>query len=146
MAGEGWPPGVVGIIAARLKERFERPAFALGLNGAVATGSARSIVGVDIGRLVRAAVEAGLAIKGGGHAMAAGVTLARDRLGDFRAFLEERLTSPVAAARLGAGLVVDAAVAAAAATPTLVRSIEAAGPFGAGNPEPLFALPRHRLT
>jgi single-stranded-DNA-specific exonuclease len=146
VAGEGWPPGVVGIIAARLKERFDRPAFALGLNGAVATGSARSIAGVDIGRVVRAAVEAGLAIKGGGHAMAAGVTLARGRLGDLRAFLEERLAAPVAAARLGAGLVVDAAVAAAAATPALVRSIEAAGPFGAGNPEPLFALPRHRLT
>ena len=130
VAGEGWPPGVVGIIAARLKERFERPAFALALNGAVATGSGRSIAGVDLGRVVRAAVEAGLAIKGGGHAMAAGVTLARARLGDFRAFLEERLAAPVAAARAGAGLVVDAAVAAAAATPALVRSIEAAGPFG----------------
>ena len=146
VAGEGWPPGVVGIIAARLKERFERPAFALALNGAVATGSGRAIAGVDLGRVVRAAVEAGLAIKGGGHAMAAGVTLARARLGDFRAFLEEQLAAPVATARTSAGLVVDAAVAAAAATPALVRSIEAAGPFGCGNPEPLFALPRHRLT
>ena len=146
VAGEGWPPGVVGIIAARLKERFERPAFALALNGAVATGSGRGIAGVDLGRVVRAAVEAGLAIKGGGHAMAAGVTLARARLGDFRAFLEEQLAAPVATARASAGLVVDAAVAAAAATPALVRSIEAAGPFGCGNPEPLFALPRHRLT
>jgi single-stranded-DNA-specific exonuclease len=145
VAGEGWPPGVVGIIAARLKERFERPAFALALNGAEATGSGRSIAGVDLGRVVRAAVEAGLASKGGGHAMAAGVTLARARLGDFRSFVEERLSAPVAAARAGAGLVVDAAVAAAGATPALVRSIEAAGPFGAGNPEPLFALPRHRL-
>ena len=146
VAGEGWPPGVVGLIAARLKERFERPAFALALNGAEATGSGRSIAGVDLGRVVRAAVEAGLAIKGGGHAMAAGVTLARARLGEFRAFLEERLAAPVATARASAGLVVDAAVAAAAATPALVRSIEAAGPFGAGNPEPVFALPRHRLT
>ncbi len=146
VAGEGWPPGVVGIIAARLKERFERPAFALALHGAEATGSGRGIVGVDLGRVVRAAVEAGLAVKGGGHAMAAGVTLSRARLGDFRAFLEERLAAPVAAARAGAGLVLDAAVVAAAATPSLVRSIESAGPFGAGNPEPLFALPRHRLT
>jgi single-stranded-DNA-specific exonuclease len=146
VAGEDWPPGVVGIVAARLKERFERPAFALALHGGEATGSGRSIAGVDIGRVVRAAVEAGIAIKGGGHAMAAGVTLAREKLGDFRAFLEERLAAPVASARLDAGLVVDAAVAAAAATPALVRSIEAAGPFGAGNPEPLFALPRHRLT
>ncbi len=91
VAGEGWPAGVVGLIAARLKERFQRPAFALAINGAEATGSARSIAGVDIGKVVRAAVDGGLAIKGGGHAMAAGVTLARDRLGDFRAFLEERL-------------------------------------------------------
>jgi single-stranded-DNA-specific exonuclease len=146
VAGEGWAPGIVGIIAARLKERFERPAFALALNGDEATGSARSIPSVDLGRVVRAAVEAGLATKGGGHAMAAGVTLDRARLGDFRAFLEERLAAPVAAARANSGLIVDAALAAAAATPDLVRSIEAAGPYGAGNPEPLFALPRHRLT
>ena len=146
VAGEGWAPGIVGIIAARLKERFERPAFALALNGDEATGSARSIPGVDLGRVVRAAVEAGLAVKGGGHAMAAGVTLHRARLGEFRAFLEERLAAPVAAARAHSGLVVDAALVAAAATPDLVRSIETAGPYGAGNPEPLFALARHRLT
>ena len=146
VAGEGWPPGVVGLIAARLKERFERPAFALALNGAEATGSARSIAGVDIGKVVRAAVDAGLAVKGGGHAMAAGVTLARNRLGDFRAFIEERLALSVAAARANSGLILDAALSAAGATPDLVRSIEAAGPFGSGNPEPLFALPRHRLT
>ena len=77
VAGEGWPSGIVGLVAARLKERFERPAFALALNGAEATGSGRSIAGVDLGRVVRAAVESGLAIKGGGHAMAAGVTLAK---------------------------------------------------------------------
>jgi single-stranded-DNA-specific exonuclease len=146
VAGEGWAPGIVGIVAARLKERFERPAFALALNGDEATGSARSIPGVDLGRVVSAAVEEGLAIKGGGHAMAAGVTLNRAKIGDFRAFLEERLAAPVASARAHSGLVVDAALAATAATPDLVRSLEAAGPFGAGNPEPLFALPRHRLT
>ena len=128
VAGEGWPPGVVGIIAARLKERFERPAFALALSGAEATGSARSIPGVDLGRVVRAAVEAGLAIKGGGHAMAAGVTLARERLGDFRAFLEERLAARVAAARADSGLVIDAALAAAAATPIWCARSRRAGP------------------
>lgn len=146
VAGEGWPPGVVGLIAARLKERFDRPAFALALNGAEATGSARSVPGVDLGRVVRAAVEAGIAIKGGGHAMAAGLTLSRERLGDLRAYLEEKLAAPVAAARFGAGVTIDAAVSAAAATPALVKSIELAGPFGSGNPEPMFALPRHRLT
>jgi single-stranded-DNA-specific exonuclease len=146
VAGEGWAPGIVGLIAARLKERFERPAFALALNGAEATGSGRSIAGVDLGRVIRGAVAAGLAIKGGGHAMAAGVTLSRARLGDLRALLEEKLAAPVAASRASSGLTIDAALSAAAATPELLRSIEAAGPFGAGNPEPTFALPRHRLT
>ena len=146
VAGEGWPPGVVGLIAARLKERFDRPAFALALNGAEATGSGRSVAGVDLGRVVRAAVEAGIAIKGGGHAMAAGLTISRERFGDLRAYLEEKLAAPVAAARLDAGLSVDAALSAAGATTSLAHSIELAGPFGSGNPEPIFALPRHRLT
>ena len=146
VAGEGWPSGVVGLIAARLKERFARPAFALALNGGEATGSGRSIPGVDLGRVVRAAVEAGLAVRGGGHAMAAGVTLAKSRIGEFRAFLEERLAQPVAEARADAGLAIDAALTAAGASPELAHAIEAAGPYGAGNPEPIFALPRHRLA
>jgi single-stranded-DNA-specific exonuclease len=146
VAGEGWPSGVVGLIAARLKERFARPAFALALNGGEATGSGRSIPGVDLGRIVRAAVEAGLAVKGGGHAMAAGVTLAKSRIGEFRAFLEEKLAQPVAEARADAGLAIDAALTATGASPALAHSIEAAGPYGAGNPEPIFALPRHRLA
>ena len=146
VAGEGWRPGIVGLIAARLKERFGRPAFALALNGLEATGSGRSIAGVDLGRIVRAGVAAGVLVKGGGHAMAAGVTLARDRLGDFRAFLEEQLVAAVADARAKAGLEIDSAVTAGAATPALVHSIERAGPYGAGNPEPVFVLPRHRLV
>ncbi|MGO8800294.1 MAG: single-stranded-DNA-specific exonuclease RecJ [Roseiarcus sp.] len=146
VAGQGWPPGVVGLVAARLKERFNRPAFALALNGTEATGSGRSIAGVDLGRVVRAGVEAGVLIKGGGHAMAAGVTLASERFADFRAFLEERLAAAVAAANASAGLEIDSAVTAGAATPALVHSIESAGPYGAGNPEPVFALPRHRLA
>ena len=146
VAGATWPPGIVGLLAARLKERFERPAFALSLAGGYATGSGRSIAGVDLGRAVRAAIEAGVAIKGGGHAMAAGVTLASERLGDWRAFLEERLGQAVTKARAEAGLKVDAALTANAATPELVHRLEAAGPYGAGAPEPLFALPRHRLA
>ncbi len=146
VAAEGWPPGVVGLLAARLKERFERPAFALSLAGGQAIGSGRSIPGVDLGRAVRAAVEAGVALKGGGHAMAAGVTLGRERLGEWRAFLEERLGEAVARARADAGLAVDAALTAKAATPELAHRLEAAGPYGSGNPEPVFALPRHRLA
>jgi single-stranded-DNA-specific exonuclease len=145
VAGADWRPGVVGLVAGRLKERFNRPAFALAMIGEEATGSGRSIEGVDIGRIVRAGVEAGLLAKGGGHAMAAGVTLAKHRLGEFRAFLEERLAIPVARARADASLEIDAAVTAGAATPALVHAIERAGPFGAGNPEPIFALPRHRI-
>ncbi len=146
VAGEAWPPGVVGLIAARLKERFDRPAFALTFAGDHAVGSGRSIAGVDLGRAVRAAVETGLLVKGGGHAMAAGVTLAKGRLGELRVFLEERLAAPVAAARAAASLKVDAALTAAAATPELIRRLDAAGPYGSGNPDPLFVLPRHRLA
>ena len=146
VAGESWPPGVVGLLAARLKERFDRPAFALTFSGGHAVGSGRSIAGVDLGRTVRAAVEAGLLVKGGGHAMAAGVTLEKHRLGEWRAFLEERLAEPVARARAEASLAVDAAMTAGAATPALAHKLEAAGPYGSGNPEPLFVLPRHRLA
>ena len=146
VAGETWAPGVVGLVAARLKERFDRPAFALALGGTHAVGSGRSIPGVDLGRTVRAAVDEGLIVKGGGHAMAAGVTVEKHRLGELRAFLEERLAAPVAAARAGACLKVDSALNLAAATPALVRRLEAAGPYGSGNPEPLFVLPRCRLA
>jgi single-stranded-DNA-specific exonuclease len=146
VAGEGWPPGVVGLVASRLKDRFGRPAFALALNGAHATGSARSIPGVDIGRIVAALTASGHIVKGGGHAMAAGLTVLREKLGDLRAHLEAALERPVADARRNDdGLVIDAALAAAGATPDLWRAVEQAGPFGSGNPEPVFALPRHRI-
>ncbi len=143
-----WHPGVVGLVASRLKDRFQRPAIAIAWDEAKGqgTGSARSLPGVDIGRAVRAAAEAGLLVKGGGHAMAAGVTLAPDRLADFRAFLDDRLAADVAAARAASGLTVDAALSAAALTPELAAAMSRAGPFGQGNPEPLFALPRHVLT
>ena len=146
VAGADWRQGVVGLVAARLKERFNRPAFALSLSGAEAVGSGRSIAGVDLGRVVRAAAEAGVIFKGGGHAMAAGVTLDKARVGDFRAFLEERLAEPVARANAGAALDIDAALTAGGGTAALIHSIERAGPYGAGNPEPVFAFSRHRLV
>jgi len=99
-AADGWHLGVVGLVAARLKERFARPAFAVALGpGGMGTGSGRSIAGVDLGRAVRQAVREGVIMKGGGHAMAAGVTLHKDRLANFRAFLEANLASSVEAAR-----------------------------------------------
>ena len=110
-AAPGWHPGVVGLVAARLKERFGRPAFAIALGqGGIGTGSGRSIPGVDLGSAVRQAVREGLLLKGGGHAMAAGVTLARDALGPFRAYLEDRLGAAVAAARRSDGLLIDGAL------------------------------------
>lgn len=146
-AAEGWHPGVVGLVAARLKERFGRPAFAIALEpGGIGTGSGRSIQGVDLGRVVRQAVAEGLLIKGGGHAMAAGVTLRRDALAPFRAFLEATLGDAVAAARRDDALRIDGALTAAAATAETVATLAKAGPFGAGNAEPIVALPAHTIA
>lgn len=146
-AGEGWHPGVVGLVAARLKERYGRPAFAIALEpGGVGTGSGRSITGVDLGREVRRAVQEGLLLKGGGHAMAAGVTLKKGALGAFRAFLEDALAGPVEAARRDRALLIDGAVAAGGFNLALADLLSRAGPYGAGNPEPLLALPAHTLA
>jgi len=146
-AADGWHPGVVGLVAARLKERFGRPAFAIALEpGGIGTGSGRSIAGVDLGRAVRQAVSAGILVKGGGHAMAAGVTLRKDSLSAFRAYLEDTLASAVEAARREDTLMIDGAVTASAANSAMVATIARAGPFGAGNPEPMIALPAHTLV
>jgi single-stranded-DNA-specific exonuclease len=146
-AAEGWHPGIVGLVAARLKEKFGRPAFAIALEpGGVGTGSGRSIAGVDIGRAVRRAVTEGLLVKGGGHAMAAGVTLRKGALAPLRAFLEATLGGDVETARRASGLMIDGAVTAAAANAELVAMIGRAGPFGSGNPEPVIALPAHTVT
>src|ERR1700724_2160854 len=146
-AAEGWHPGVVGLIAARLKEKFGRPAFAIALEpGGIGTGSGRSIPGVDIGRAVRRAVAEGLLEKGGGHAMAAGVTLRKSALAPLRAFLESSLAADVEVARRANGLMIDGAVSAGAANLELATMIERAGPFGSGNPEPVIALPAHTLA
>ncbi|MEA2757453.1 MAG: single-stranded-DNA-specific exonuclease, partial [Methylobacteriaceae bacterium] len=145
VADDNWHPGVVGLVAARLKERFGRPAFAIAFAGATGTGSGRSISGVDLGHAVRDAVQAGHLEKGGGHAMAAGVTLRRERLAAFRDFLEESIGPAIAAARADASLKVDAVLTAAGATPEIVHLLEKAGPFGSGNPEPVIVVPGHRL-
>jgi len=146
-AAEGWHPGVVGLVAARLKERFGRPAFAVAIDVAgIGTGSGRSITGVDLGQTVRRAVAEGLLLKGGGHAMAAGVTLKKGAIAEFRAYLEESLGAAVAAARREDSLSVDAALTASAATVETAMTIAQAGPFGAGNPEPVIAVPGHTIA
>jgi single-stranded-DNA-specific exonuclease len=146
-AAPDWHPGVLGLVAARLKERFGRPAFALAVNGdGNLVGSARSVPGADLGRAVRAAVEAGIALKGGGHAMAAGVTIAPADLARFGEFVSARLAASVAQAWVGDALLVDATLTAGGARPELFAAIERAGPFGAGQPEPVFAFANHRVV
>jgi single-stranded-DNA-specific exonuclease len=146
-AAQGWHPGVVGLIAARLRERFGRPAFAIALEaGGVGTGSGRSILGADLGRAVRQAVAQGILMKGGGHPMAAGVTLRREALASFRAFLHEQLAAAVTQAREEDALLVDGALTAGGATLELMAMIARAGPFGPGNAEPVFALPAHTVV
>ena len=145
LASAEWHPGVAGLIAARLRERFERPAFAIALQAdGTGTGSGRSMPGVDIGRAVIEAVERGLVHKGGGHAMAAGVTVKPGQLGPFRAFLAETLSRDVTTARAVTALPIDAALTARGASLDLVHDLERAGPYGSGNPGPVFAFPAHR--
>jgi single-stranded-DNA-specific exonuclease len=142
-----WHPGVVGLVAARLKERFRRPAFAFTVqDNGFATGSGRSVPGADLGRAVRAAAEIGLAVKGGGHVMAAGVTVVAAELDRFTAFIMERLTAEMGYAPLLDGLPVDAALTSGGARPDIVAALERAGPYGSGQPEPVFAFPNHRVV
>ncbi|NMD07850.1 MAG: single-stranded-DNA-specific exonuclease RecJ, partial [Phyllobacteriaceae bacterium] len=146
-AAEGWHPGVVGLVAARLKERFKLPAFALAINQKTgfAVGSGRSLNGVDLGQAVRAASDMGLLEKGGGHAMAAGLTIAISRLAELRQFFEERLSAQVEAARDDA-LLVDGALTVSAATLELIEMLEQAGPYGSAHPSPMFVFPAHRVV
>lgn len=143
---EGWHVGVIGIVASRLVERYGRPAFVIGMDGALGKGSGRSVRGVDLGAAVIAARQAGLLVNGGGHAMAAGLTVARDSLPGLARFLDERVAPQLGAAPAMRELGIDAALAPAAATQELVDMIERAGPFGAGNALPRFALTGVRVS
>ena len=140
-AGEGWHPGVVGIVASRLKEAANRPAVVIGLEGGEGKGSGRSVSGVDLGAAVQRLAREGLVLKGGGHRMAAGLTVARDRLDEAMARLGDLLARQGAGAGGPADLRLDGLLMPGAATPELVEQLEAAGPFGAGAPGPRFALP-----
>ncbi|MBW9117529.1 single-stranded-DNA-specific exonuclease RecJ [Rhizobium cauense] len=145
-AHEKWHPGIVGLIAARLKEKFKRPAFAIAFDpSGKGTGSGRSINGFDMGKMVRAAVDEGLLVKGGGHAMAAGLTVEREKLGRLRGFFAERAEKTVAALVANETLKIDGAIAASGATIDLIDRLETAGPYGSGHSQPLFAVPAHRL-
>jgi len=144
-AGDGWHPGVIGIVAGRLKERYGRPTCVVAFEAGVGKGSGRSVPGLDLGAAVIAARQAGLLVAGGGHAMAAGFTVARDRLDDLRAFLAGRLAAQ-AAGDLVPTLDLDGALDAGGATVELIESLARLGPFGAGNPEPRFAVSAARIV
>jgi single-stranded-DNA-specific exonuclease len=146
VADEGWHPGVVGIVASRLRERFNKPAFVAGFEGGYGRGSARSIPGIDIGVMVRAAHEAGVIDSGGGHAMAAGFSLMSGRLEHFREFLVDKFTNTTAAFDAANELLLDAGIAPSGANTILISELAKAGPYGAGNPEPLLAIMDARVV
>ncbi|MBL8661025.1 MAG: single-stranded-DNA-specific exonuclease RecJ [Rhodospirillales bacterium] len=143
-AGEGWHPGVIGIVASRLAERFARPSIVVSLNGEEGVGSGRSLPGLDLGAAVHAAVEQGLLIKGGGHPMAAGFTVARTRLDAFAAFLGARLVPTGGDAM--PPLYLDGTVGLVGGLPLLCAGLERLWPFGSDNPEPRFALSAARIV
>ena len=137
VAGQGWHPGVIGIVAGRLKEKFGRPALVIALDeDGVGKGSGRSIPGVDLGAAVLAAKDHGLLVAGGGHAMAAGLTIAEHRIEAFSDFLAERLDAVVTRAMGDRALLLDAVLTASGVSPALVAAMEAGGPYGMGWPQP----------
>ncbi|MEO8722614.1 MAG: single-stranded-DNA-specific exonuclease RecJ [Sphingobium sp.] len=140
VAGRGWHPGVIGIVAGRLKEKFTRPAIVIALDeDGIGKGSGRSVTGVDLGAAVLAAKEMDMLIAGGGHAMAAGLTIAQDRITDLHAYLNNRLAEDIAKAGLGKALLIDALVSPGGVTPALVEAMDEAGPYGMGWPGPRLA-------
>ncbi|MBN9047055.1 MAG: single-stranded-DNA-specific exonuclease RecJ [Rhizobiales bacterium] len=146
-ASERWHPGIVGLLASRLKDKTRRPAFAIAFNAnGVGSGSGRSIAGFDLGRMVRGAVEKELLVKGGGHAMAAGITVERGRLGALRAYFEEMASDTVSRLRAERSLSIDGALAASGATSSLYEALQKAGPYGSAHPQPILALPHHVLA
>ncbi|AUQ67238.1 single-stranded-DNA-specific exonuclease RecJ [Phaeobacter inhibens] len=140
-AGEGWHPGVVGIVASRLKEAAGRPAIVIGLDGDEGKGSGRSVSGIDLGASIQRAAAEGLLIKGGGHKMAAGLTVARDQLEPAMARLSELLAKQGAGDLGPSDLKLDGMLMPGAATVPLIEQIEQAGPFGAGAPAPRYGFP-----
>ena len=145
VAGADWHPGVVGIVAGRIKERYNRPSCVAAIADGIAKGSGRSVGGIDLGGAVIAARQLGILLTGGGHAMAAGFSLQTGRLADFHAFLNERLA---AAADLpaAADLSVEATLSVPGATTELAQQLQHLAPFGNGNDEPVFVLPRARVV
>ena len=142
VAAEGWHPGVIGIVASRLRERYRKPAVVIGLDPVtdIGKGSGRSQPGVNLGRAIQAAFDEGLLLAGGGHAMAAGLTVRADAVPELRAFLVRALADERVEAEAADAVEIDALITPGAATRPLWQDFERLQPFGPGNPEPLFAL------
>ena len=145
LASEDWHPGVIGIVASRLKDKFHRPAIVIALEHGVGKGSGRSVGAVDLGDVVIAARQAGLLINGGGHKMAAGLTVAADKLDELHEFLKERIGKVLEAEPFVPTLTLDGLVAAPALDASFIERLSALEPFGTGNPEPRFALADCRI-
>ncbi len=148
LAGFGWHPGVIGIVAGRIKEKTGKPTLVIALGAdddGRGKGSGRSVAGVDLGAAIIAAREAGLLVAGGGHAMACGLTIEPDRLGALADWLDERLARDVLAAQAAQSLLLDLSLSPRGLTPALVETLDAAGPFGVGWPGPRVAVGPVRL-
>lgn len=144
---EGWHPGVIGIVAGRLKDRFDKPAIVIGINKeGLGKGSGRSLSGVNLGEAITQAKEAGLLLSGGGHAMAGGLTVEASKIPELTKFLNKILKDEVIEARKNLSLKIDALIAPSAANQSLIKRIEDVGPYGAGNPQPLFAFSDLRIA
>jgi len=147
VAMEDWHPGIIGIVAGRLKDRFNRPAIVIGVDEAgIGKGSGRSMTGVNLGEAISQAKETGLLISGGGHAMAGGLTVRADKIEALTVFLEAALLEDVKTARANLSLKIDGLIAPSAATLELTAKIAAVGPYGAGNPQPVFAMADMRIA
>jgi len=146
VAGPGWHPGVIGIVAGRLKERYQRPVCVIALEGGIGKASGRSVAGLHLGQAIIAAREAGLVLKGGGHAMAAGFEVREDMLGALQAFIAARFKDDLDGTPLMPTLLIDSALQARAASADLIASLDRLAPFGAGNAEPRFVFPAQRVV
>jgi len=147
VAMDGWHPGVIGIVAGRLKDKYDKPAIVISVNDeGIGKGSGRSIQGVDLGGAITTAKEAGFLTNGGGHAMAGGLTIAADKIEAFTSFMSEYLASDIKIARGNLSLKIDALISPSAMNLSLIDTLDHVAPFGAGNPRPLFAVPDVRVA
>jgi len=145
--GEGWHPGVIGIVASRLKDRFNRPALVISVDtkNSICIGSARSVAGIDLGANIIAARQVGLLEKGGGHKMAAGFSLSPEKISQFQEFLNERIGSQIVSGGIKPVLLVDGSLSPEGVTTDLIDQIDKVAPFGSGNPEPIFVIPHAQI-